>query len=463
MKLRLFIFIGLTTLMGMTRAQTPQSSYFLEGATYRHQLNPAFMGERNYISMPVLGNVCAGTNSNLGLTDLIYKFNDPTGEHTRTTFMSTTVNREEFLSKIHPINRFYAEGQVTLLSAGFYGLGGFNTIEVNTRTSSSLTLPYELFNFMKTGMEQEEYVLGPTSFKSSNYLELSLGHSLKIGDKVTVGAKLKYLLGLANVNAKVDEMEVLLSSEKWAITANGTLDVSVGGGSYNLSDKNKGEIIGLNVSRPNVAGYGGVIDLGVTYKPIDDLQLSAAITDLGAIAWTNNLKGATRNETFVFEGFNNISLDEGEGGMDNIDSQFRKLSDDLMGLSKFYYEGKRNRYAMLTSTVNVGAEYSCPFYRKLSLGVLSSTHINDVYSWSRTMVAANVRPLSWVEASLNYAYSPFGSSFGWMLNLHPKGVNFFVGTDYQLTKLTPQYVPTGKFNTNLFFGLNFTFGKRRGV
>jgi hypothetical protein len=33
-----------------------RSAYFLEGYTYRHQMNPAFASERNYVGMPVLGN-----------------------------------------------------------------------------------------------------------------------------------------------------------------------------------------------------------------------------------------------------------------------------------------------------------------------------------------------------------------------------------------------------------------------
>jgi len=80
MKLRLQIIILFLLAVGASTnilAQTLNSSYFLEGATFRHQLNPAFMGERNYISIPLLGNINVGTSSNIGLTDFIYKYNDP--------------------------------------------------------------------------------------------------------------------------------------------------------------------------------------------------------------------------------------------------------------------------------------------------------------------------------------------------------------------------------------------------
>ena len=33
----------------MAQTQNSRSTYFLEGSTYRHELNPAFMGERGYV------------------------------------------------------------------------------------------------------------------------------------------------------------------------------------------------------------------------------------------------------------------------------------------------------------------------------------------------------------------------------------------------------------------------------
>ena len=44
------LFILCTTGVG---AQSLNSSYFMEGMTYRHQLNPAFMNESNYINLPL--------------------------------------------------------------------------------------------------------------------------------------------------------------------------------------------------------------------------------------------------------------------------------------------------------------------------------------------------------------------------------------------------------------------------
>ena len=48
------------------QSQINRSAYFLEGATYRHELNPAFMGERGYVGMPGLGNLSVGAQGTAG-------------------------------------------------------------------------------------------------------------------------------------------------------------------------------------------------------------------------------------------------------------------------------------------------------------------------------------------------------------------------------------------------------------
>lgn len=45
----------------------PRSAYFLDGYTFRHELNPAFAGERNYVSVPALANVNPSFYSNVGV------------------------------------------------------------------------------------------------------------------------------------------------------------------------------------------------------------------------------------------------------------------------------------------------------------------------------------------------------------------------------------------------------------
>jgi hypothetical protein len=70
----------------------------------------------------------------------------------------------------------------------------------------------------------------------------------------------------------------------------------------------------------------------------------------------------------------------------------------------------------------------------------------------------------WFSFSGSYAYSTFGESYGAAINLHPKGLNLFVGLDSfkPLMNMTKQYVPIDSFNTNVTVGLDIAFGKYKG-
>ena len=41
-------------------AQYTNSGYFTDGYLYRHEINPAFGNQQNYISFPALGNINLG-------------------------------------------------------------------------------------------------------------------------------------------------------------------------------------------------------------------------------------------------------------------------------------------------------------------------------------------------------------------------------------------------------------------
>lgn len=202
-------------------AQSLHSGYFLEGYTYRHLMNPAFAPERNYVAIPVIGNINVGTQSNVGLNTFIY----PYGNNKLTTFMNSSISSDEFLGKLKDNNRINANVNMTLLSAGFRAWGGFNTIDISMRSTTSLNLPRGLFEFMKLGMNSSNsvYEMDDLGITSNNYAEIALGHSRQINDKLNVGGKLKFLLGLGNIDVKMTNMKVQMAENKWMVQANGEI------------------------------------------------------------------------------------------------------------------------------------------------------------------------------------------------------------------------------------------------
>ena len=50
----------------------------------------------------------------------------------------------------------------------------------------------------------------------------------------------------------------------------------------------------------------------------------------------------------------------------------------------------------------------------------------------------------------------FGASMGWVVNIHPKGLNLFVGMDRLLGKVSKQGIPLNS-NTSVSMGMNITW------
>lgn len=447
------VFLACSLTVG---AQELKSSYFIKSSNYRHELNPAFMGEKGYVSFPALGNINVGTQSNVGLNDFVYKTNDPSSKYDLTTFMSPTVNSEDFLGSIKGKNRINANFGITLFSIGIKSKNGFSTFEARVKSNTQAILPYSLFDFMKTGMGKSYYDLKDLAVRSNTYVEISVGHAHQINSKLNVGAKLKVLVGAANAEAKFDKLDVSLTDDKWEAHSQGTLDLGLSGASFK-TDNQEGWVNNLHFDKAGVAGMGGAVDLGATYQFNDAINFSASLIDLGFMTWNKNLQ-AKSDATFTFDGFKNIAIDPESGDENSIDNQWDGIKDNLEELGHFYpQKDAKTRTEMLSTTMNLGASYILPYYQKLTFGFLSSTRFAGEYTSTYAMLSANVSPLSWIDASANYSLSSYGSSIGGMLSLHPGPLTLFIGTDCIFTRVTPQYIPVHKANANVNFGLGITF------
>lgn len=180
------------------------------------------------------------------------------------------------------------------------------------------------------------------------------------------------------------------------------------------------------------------------------------------MSWSNAVTGRTGTGTWTFDGFNNIAVDDSQPGYDDnkLDEQFDRLWDDMQDVINIHREdnGTGSYTKALRATLHLGAEYKMPFYRNLTGGFLFSSHFAGCSSWTEGRFFANVKPVKWFDATINYGASTYGSSFGWMLNFHPKGFNFFIGSDHQFFSITPQILPVGKATANINIGFNVTFG-----
>lgn len=337
-----------TTTCGAASAQTFNSAYFTDDFKFRHTLNPAFGNEQNYFSLPALGNISANIHGNFGVGDVIFD-NPMYGQGStkkKTTFMNPYISTSEALKGFSTgNNRLTGDVDITLLSAGFKGFGGYNTIEVGVHSTFGAVLPYELFEFAKNTGNQT-YNIGDISANAMAYAEVAFGHSRQLNDHLRIGAKMKLLFGAGRADLKLKNLKADLAQDnQWTVSGEGVANVSLKGFSYieseeEYNDPNKGtynRVDDVDVDGAGLGGFGMAFDLGAVYKINDDWTVSAAVTDLGFINWTNNVQAANRSKSFTFKGFHDTSVKDDHGN--TVDDQMDKYGDQLADFANLKDEG----------------------------------------------------------------------------------------------------------------------------
>lgn len=465
--------------------ESMKTGYFIDGYNFRHQMNPALASSRGYFSLPAIGNVNASLHSNMSLGTFIYPYNGQ-----MTTFMSSSVSSEQFLSQLRNNNKLGVSTSVPIISAGGWGKnGGFTTFEWSVKANVMTNIPYDLFDFMKNIGARQEYNIGNLGVKANAYMELALGHAHKITDRLDIGVKVKFLINAANAEARIDNMNIKMGEDKWSVDASGFANVAVPGlnipskgesGTAETQDQNN-EIDFSNArfgfENENISdlingifsdiGYGAALDLGAAYKfdsgLLEGLNLSAAVLDLGFISTGNMQQLKTSMTPWSFEGFEDLSLDSESDK--SLDKQFDALTEGFEDLFRFEKAGMTKKMTMLSFILNIGAEYEMPFYRKMSVGFLSSTRFSGPYSYSEGRFSLNLEPTKWFALSTSYGISSFGSTWGAILNFSFPGLGLFVGTDNIPLNYTgyPLGIPYKTGNVSVNFGLTFNVSKVKAL
>lgn len=456
------------------KAQTAKSFYFLDGGFHNYQLNPAVKAERGFFSSTI-GNWSLKTNSNFGLSNFLY----PYGDDKLTTFMSSTVSADEFLGSLPQSLQLSTEMGSTLFAAGFRLLGGYTTLGVTMNSATSMNIPRGFFEFAKKGFQEDYYSFSDINMRTMNYTAFTLGYSHEIVKGLRVGVNAKYLVGLAYANIHVDKLNVQMNGEKWMVETHASAEaalfteVSVEEGPMDEMNEPSIPMVDafenfegddyktlLRALKPASSGFA--VDLGIVYDMsavVDGLTLSASLVDLGSIKWNYLTKASLKDSRVEFDGIEEIDPNDFEG---SISEELEAIGQDVEEMFAMpYSHGTTSGMTKLNPTMYLGAEYNMPFYRPFSVAVLYGKRYGDFGGWDEVRGYLNVSPLKWIEVSANAGVSTYGTSWGWMFNFHPKIFSFFIGSDYMITKVTPQYIPVNNLNGHVTFGFNMPLGKRK--
>lgn len=436
-------------------AQTAKSAYFMDGTFHNFRINPAMKAERGFFSL-ALGNMSIATSGNVGVSHFLY----PDGDQL-TTFMSGKVDQDEFLGRLPEYARLGMNFDETLFGLGFRLLGGYTSFSVSLHSNTSMALPKGFFEFAKKGLQDQHYNFSGINMHSMNYAAATLGYSREVYKGLRVGVNLKYLIGLAYTDFTFDRFNIELSEDRWRIEGHAQAQAALGSEVY-FEDEDA-SLDALRMGPLASAAKGFAVDLGVVYdmkELVPGLTVSASVVDLGSINWQYMMSIENNGEPICWEGLKDANIDNMGTA---LEEELEKLGEKAEKIMDLEVNDIHSESTKLGATMYVGAEYNMPFYKPLSVAMLYGKKFSPyAYSgWDDIRGFVNIAPLKWFEASANVGYSTFGTSLGWMLNFHPAGVNFFVGSDYMITKVTPQFIPVNNLNSHVTLGVNLALGKRK--
>ena len=184
-------------------AQFLRTSYFMEGTHYRQQLNPALTPTKGYFNLPVIGAVNATVGStSLGYQDIIDIIDDGDDFYTK----------PDFMNRLKDNNKLNVNFSTEILSAGWYKGKNFWSFNIGLRTDIGANLTKNMFTFLNEMETVEEnwrnsnYDISGQQLNINAYTEIGLGLSRQINSRLTVGARVKALLGIGNMELKLNRV-----------------------------------------------------------------------------------------------------------------------------------------------------------------------------------------------------------------------------------------------------------------
>ncbi len=432
--------------VNISNAQISRSTYFLNYLPAANSLNPAFVPSGQfYFGLPVLSSTYIGVNMPVNYSGITRRSN---------TNDDVYLDHEQILNKLD---------DVSLISVNFYSSLGqvgyrFNRhvfqISVAKILTTNIYLEKELFNFLLAGNADDAYIgrnlnFSKTNVNSTLYHEFAFGYAFDLNNSLTLGIKLKYLNGEANIYTEKANVNFYTDANSgYALRASSDLELhtsSYYGYLEDIGDQDVMQYLWLDFSK----NTGFAMDAGIKYNPLPDLQISASVIDLGSIKWKDNVRNYVSkypDKEFLFEGINiNDYIDENSISdsiplLDSIGDHF-----EIVNTSEPYV-------SRLVPKCYLGATYDLT--RNDQFGILIKT---EFYKYlTRTSYTINYKRKLGKPVSLlvNYTYVHNNHNFGLGLSIIAGPVQFYALSEGVTSFINPLYARSAYCQ----FGLSFMFG-----
>ena len=468
------VFFGLNA-----KGQLVNSLYYMDNLPQASKLNPARMPNCNfYINML---NVGTSMFTELGPQHMLTQDN-VINDTLRMPYYNETL-WNNFLDKLHDPIALNLETEAGV-GFGFRAGRGYFHFDLTERNIISLNLAKDFLTMNDLGNNVTKD-FSTLSVNTTAFMQAGAGYAREINPNLNVGLKLKLLKGLAAASVNIKKAELYTSAEYWNFTSDAVGDISfpvqfdVDANGELTADDSKLQNLDVssikNYTSP-ATNFGAAVDLGVEYKLMPQLYLSASLVDFGKIWWNYEVSNITAGGDVKFEGINEDPLLYDD--QQKVDDYFQNFGDSLLN-ELSYTSGHTNFSSSLYPKLYLGAEYL--LNEQISFGVLSNTTFYKDRTTESVMFSANANMYHFLTVGAHYGWNwSYANTGGFTLGINIFPLQIFVAADYlplryQKTDVTEgneqidlgfakwDYVPL-PVNLNaisLQLGVNFKFGCRK--
>ena len=309
-----------------------------------------------------VGEIQSISRNNVGASSFIF----PSGDKI-VTGLHSSISDEEFLGGLKAVNSLYNQIDYNLVSYGWKGsTRGFHTVEVGARVNYGLSVPKEIFHIMKTGTAQSPYDLSTLRAFGNVYGEIAYGYSLPLGEKLSVGGRVKLLVGLNSVDVITRRFNLTTTEEQYILDLDADIDLTNRNKKVGTDDAGYLDYTSFSgkgkLGTPT--GGGLAMDLGLVWKPFEGFSLSVSALDIGGILWYYGNAG-TSSGSYTFEGLKDLTTDEMEE--DKIAARINAVGEEILAVVKPKAVDGLFKIKAIPLSANMKASYQMPFWKNLSV------------------------------------------------------------------------------------------------
>ncbi len=456
------LFCGSVSMLG----QAPMSLYYLKNTPQSVLINPAKEPRPNFfIGIPMV-NSLASFQSDIPLVDFIQLNSDgiPLSP------LNDGYDYSKLYNKIGDGINLRMDQQIIPLMFGFRTRNGYFTFSFSEKVSMNYGLPKGFFVLLENGTPDNTTIsLNGLNIENAIYHEFAFSYSRSINDKLTVAARIKPLFGVAASKTDFTDFTIHTSRTSYDLVANADIMTSIPGveeieydedgvpSDIEMQDVDSDYFLNnaLSFTNPGIA-----FDFGAVYELDDKWSFSAALNDLGAIKWKDNLNSLSARGSYSYQG---ALIDTSV--IDNGSKISEDIVDSLLAGVNITHDPLSFRTG-LSPVLYMGAEYNVNHV--FSLGFLSRSIFHKDFFRQDFNVSANLNLYHRLATSVNYNVDIRGKSHVGF------GLSSFIGPlqIYMMVDKIPLYYRNYTIDGNdipifgdmqsasVMFGMNLVFGSK---